>query len=366
MNILYISHLTPSKSEGPNNSVPAQVKAQSNYDNIFWWNLTKVIQDHWLKTGLFHGEEEYPNKKISTLPKPFNSPDLVVFESFYYMDDVLLSWECRRRKIPYIITTRGALTKQGQAQKRLKKKVANFFLFRSMVKHAAAIQFLTTQEYKDSGDKWNKHYFIIPNGTYRQTELSFSDKDLTAGVNGICIGRFDPYQKGLDLLLESVDIKKDLLRKNKISIYLYGPERMTCREEFIKQVETRNLNDILVVKDGVYGDEKDKVLRNADFYIMTSRYEGMPMSMIEAMSYGIPCFATRGSNMAEEIDHWKAGWACETSIRSITDTFDSFICDLPKLREYGNNALRLSMKFDWNEIGRNTHEEYKKILSRLL
>lgn len=362
MNILYISHLTTNKSEGPNNSVPAQVKAQSNYDNVFWWNLTEAVQDHWLDTGLFHGVKEFPNKAISSLPKPFNNPDLVVFESFYYLDDVFHSWECLRRKIPYVITTRGALTWQGQAQKQLKKRVANFLLFRSMVTHAASIQYLTQQEYLDSGDKWNPHHFIIPNGTNQRNGLVFEHKQKRDDIKGVCIGRFDPYQKGLDLLLESVDRRKDQLRSKSITISLYGPKRMTCREDYANQISERGLEDILLVKDGVFGEDKEKVLREADFFIMTSRYEGMPMSMVEALSYGVPCFATKGTNLSEEIRKYQAGWSCETSVEGIVNAFDSLIHDTNKLDDYRKNALSLSKEYNWDEIGRRTHEEYAKIV----
>lgn len=364
MNILYISHLTTRKSEGPNNSVPAQIKAQSNYDNVFWWNLTKAVQDHWLDTGVFHGVNEYPNKAIITLPVPFNKPDLVVFESFYYLDDVFHSWECRRRKIPYVITTRGALTWQGQAQKKLKKKVANFILFKSMVKHAASIQYLTKQECADSGLKWNKNFFIMPNGAFQQDNLRTGQKKGSDKINGVCIGRFDPYQKGLDLLLEAVEKRKDVMRDKKVTISLYGPERMTCREDFAKQIAEKHLKDILIIKDGVYGADKEKVLREADFFIMTSRFEGMPMSMIEAMSYGVPCFATKGTNLSEEIKNSKAGWSCETTIDGIVNGFDELVRDIGNFSTFSKNALFLSKKYDWNEIGRRTHEVYQRIISK--
>lgn len=53
MNILYFSHLNNLISEGPNYSVPAQILAQSKYDNVFWINLTDrrcVLHD----VGLFN------------------------------------------------------------------------------------------------------------------------------------------------------------------------------------------------------------------------------------------------------------------------------------------------------------------------
>ena len=42
MNILFISKLSGNLWAGPNNSIPAQVKAQSRIDNVFWYNLNNT------------------------------------------------------------------------------------------------------------------------------------------------------------------------------------------------------------------------------------------------------------------------------------------------------------------------------------
>lgn len=360
MNILYISHLTNNIAQGPNYSVPAQIAAQAEYDNVFWWNLTDACQQHWLDTGLFHGIKEYPKKKISALPEPFNQPDLVVFESFYYIDDVLLSLECRKRKIPYVIIPRSALTRQGQAQKRLKKTVANFLLFKPMTRHALSVQYLTEQERVDSGSKWCASSFIMPNGIYPAKARKVFEK--TDALNGICIGRFDPYQKGLDLLLEACDSCSAALREAKLTVTLYGPERMGCREAFANQVSERGLGDILLIKDGIFGEEKAKILQQADFFIMTSRFEGMPMSLIEAMSYGLPCFVSQGTNMRAEVEKNDAGWGCDATVEGIIQALRKLLTDRENLQQIGQNAYALSLRYNWNEIGRKTHAVYQDLL----
>lgn len=348
-------------ANGPSYSVPAQIKAQSAFDNVFWWNMADdAVQEDWLKTGLFHGIKDYPNKAISSLPKPFNSPDLVVFEDFYYLDDALHALECYLRRIPYTIVPRGALTYQGQAQKRLKKIIANFLIFKPMVKHAAAIQFLTHREQADSGEKWNKNRFIAPNGAYILPDYK-EKTDKPIELKGVCIGRFDPFHKGLDLLMDAVSEIQKELRAAKLSVSLYGPERMGLREAYQQEVRERGLDDILIVKDGIFGEEKADVLKCADFFLMTSRFEGMPMSMIEAMSYGLPCFATKGTNMAEEIDSHQAGWTCDNTVESIIECFCRMISQKDKLLEYGRNAHDLSLRYDWVAIAERTHKEYLKL-----
>lgn len=359
MNILYISHLTNVISEGPNYSVPAQIKAQSEYDNVFWWNLTSAKQQHWLDTNLFHGIEEYPSKKIKDLPKPFDEPDLVVFESFYYIDDALLSIECRIRHIPYIIVPRSALTKQGQNQKRLKKFVANILLFRPMTRHALAIHYLTEKEKIDSGIKWNTESFVIGNGITRKP---FNYKEIKSPVRGVYIGRFDPIQKGLDLLLEACVSCKELMQKNNVVIELYGPKRYNCREEYQELINKNDMGELLIIRDGVFGEEKQSVLETADFFVMTSRFEGMPMSLIEAMSYGLPCLITEGTNMTDVVDKYDAGWTAKVDASNIAEALKRMLQDIPEFNQKRKNAWELSKEYDWDSIAIETHKEYEQLL----
>ena len=82
------------------------------------------------------------------------------------------------------------------------------------------------------------------------------------------------------------------------------------------------------------------------------------------MSYGVPCFATKGTNLSEEIKNSKAGWSCETTIDGIVNGFDELVRDIGNFSTFSKNALFLSKKYDWNEIGRRTHEVYQRIISK--
>lgn len=361
MNILFVSHLTNNISEGPNYSVPAQVLSQSCYDNVFWWNLTKAKQSFWLEKGLFHNIDEFPNVKISVLPVPFNNPDLVVFEGFYFINNVKLAIECRKKEIPYIIIPRCSLTWQAQKKKRLKKIVGNWLIFNKFAKQALAIQYLTQSEQNDSGQKWNEKSVVIPNGIY---PTNFK-KDIKKknNIRGIYIGRFDIYHKGLDLLLEACKESKDKLIKFNIKIYLYGPDYKNAKKKLLNKINLFKLQETLFLCNAVSGSEKKNIIENADFFIMTSRFEGLPMSLIEALSYHLPCLVTQGTYMANDILKSKAGWACETSVEGIKQAFSALINDLDNLDDLSNNAYSLSQKYDWQNIAKTTNLTYSLLVA---
>lgn len=360
MDIVYISHLTDQISEGPNYSVPAQIQAQSKIDNVFWWNRTEAFQECWGKIQCFHGRD-FNAKKLSELPEPFCHPDLVVFESFYYIDDVVVSWECRKRKIPFIVVPRSALTAAAQKRKRIKKIIGNTIFFNSMVRRAIAIQYLTEKEKADALKEWNSKDIVIPNGIF----MPENDADHLFNNDKIIIsyiGRFEPYQKGLDILLNAVKVIKDLLVEKNVTIKLYGPERMNCRQEYAEDIKRHGIESVMEVCDGVFGKEKEQVLLQTDIFIMVSRFEGLPMSMLEALSYGIPCIASAGTNLADAIQANHAGWGCKTDSISICDTLMQAIEEKEKFRQMSLNAIKLAKTYDWDEIAQTSHNAYCSLL----
>lgn len=364
MNILYITNLSTNISSGLNWSVPATVNAQSKIDNVLWVNLTNTMMPHWQQVKAFHTINEFGNISIDVLPAPFNNPDIVVFEGFYHPNDPKLAKELKRKKIPYIVTPRGSLTRQaqnGNLKKKLKKVIANFLIFKPYTKAAAALQYLTEAECRDSGISWNRQSFIIPNGFNPPTETKevFS----LSGIKAIFIGRLDMYHKGLDSLLEGCKSIKDTLIGENFTLDIYGPKRYDY-ERIDKYIKENGLENIISLKGETSGSEKEQALLNSDLFILTSRFEGHPMGLVEAIAYGLPCLVSPGSNMSKEILDSHGGWVCQTDAESIAETIVEILKNKKELPAKGENAKKLSLSYNWDNIACNFHDEVVSILGK--
>lgn len=362
MNILYISKLTGDMWAGPNNSVPAQIAAQSKIDNVFWYNFNRLISDSWSKLDYFNNLNDFPQRKIKFLPKPFNNPDLVVFEGTYEYPFCSLIFDIWKKNIPYIVVPRSSLTELAQHNKYIKKIIGNILFFNRFLNKALAIHYLTEKEYLNSGYKWNKNYMIIPNGIENKTFIK--TKKITQQLKGIYIGRIEIYQKGLDLLVEACFHIQRELREANCRINLYGPDRNNSTERLQKNIDRAGIQDFIFIHDAIFNEEKKNVQTEADFFIMTSRFEGHSMGLIEALSYGLPSIVTDGTNMSAEITEADAGWASATTIDGIANMLLKMIHQADYFHEKSKNAIRLAKRYNWDTLAEKSHYEYVKLLNR--
>ena len=210
MDILYISKLDGRPWVGPTYSVPKQISAQSCYDNIFWFNFYDGGQDEgiknvniWKKLSYYADLSDFPSGHIADLPVPFNRPDLIVVEQCYPFARSTIRQEIMKSGIPYIVVPRGEFTHNAQNKKALKKKIGNFVLqIPRFVRCGVAIQCLTNQENRETDSFWGNKRIVLPNGT---DIPNLTEKKKKEGKVFVSIGRYEPYQKGLDLLIAAVE-----------------------------------------------------------------------------------------------------------------------------------------------------------------
>lgn len=360
MIILYVSELNGSVSAGPSWSVPSRIKAQEAIDNVLWINLTPNYLQHWKDVKAYHSITEFENFGLDYLPLQFRKPDVVVFEGFYSMKAVYFSKYLRRKEIPYVIVPRGSLTWQARHNSsRWKKNIAHWLWFDSFVSNALAVQYLTETEKKDSAKQICRSSFVLPNGITPPTKIKnrFSEN----GVRAVFIGRIDIYHKGLDVLLEACSQIHSELKMAGFSLKIYGPKNQDY-EKVKHFIQERNFQDIVSIMGEISGIAKAEALLDADLFMLTSRFEGHPMGLIEALSFGLPAFVTPGTNMASEIDGANAGWVTDCEKNSIIQTLIRAIKEKNMYSIKSKNALDLSKGYDWNLLAKKFHDKLENLL----
>lgn len=358
MNLVYISNNSNSVDGGPNWSVPYSVKAQQKYDNVLWINLSVgTFQRHWGEVEAYHNISDYGRRiSLKLLPAPFCNPDFVVFEGFYFFEHVRFAKELKKNNVPYIIVPRGSLTKNafhnGSIIKFIKKKLAHLLFFNSYIYNAKCIQYLTLTERSESDKVLCVPSFILPNGINLPSKIK---DNFSKGIKGVFIGRQDINQKGLDILFAAIEKLKKELRKASFTLDIYGPPRYDYKR-VTELINEMGIHDIVRNHEvGISGEDKENVLLSSDVFFLTSRFEGHPMGLIEALSYGVPVLITQGANMRENVDNYYAGWTCDTTIEGVTKALEHMLADKNNFQEIGSNARRLASMYDWDLLAQQFH-----------
>ena len=342
-------------ANGVHVAVPRHVQAQANLAQVLLVNIRNINVAGDIQCE-YKGAESFPDY----LPEPFNKPDIAIFHEVNYIEYIRLYKQVLKRHIPYIIVPHGCITKTALKKKWLKKKIAYTLWFNRFVKKATAVQCLSENEAKESVIAENK--IIVPNGM----ELH-EQKPVHSGREGmklVYIGRLE-FVKGLDLMIKAVGKIAGYMRENKITLDICGPD-INGRLATIKgYIEEENVWDIVHTHPPVFGEEKARVINDGDVFIQTSRSEGLPLGILEAMSYGMPVIVTKGTRLMEEVTGSNCGYAAGDNAETIANAVKQAFETKNSWAEKGTSARNLiAEKYCWEKIADDSVKRYKQFVEK--
>ncbi len=363
MIILHVANLDERKAAGPNINVPQNVIYGNKYEVVGLYNLkkSKIIFD--IQNDKYFSIVDYKN--ISELPEPFNRPDIVVFQGMYEIEQCRVARELVKKKIPYIVVPRCSMTTAAIKSHELKKRIANILFFNSFIKNAEAIQFLTENEYEESKNSFRfKNYYILGNGIELPTQRYKVKKRDYFKI--VFVGRYNVYHKGLDVLLDAVKNNKDWFNNNNVVLCLYGSDSDNGLRFLESRVKGDNIDSIVKICGPVFDNEKKKALLDADVFIHTSRLEGQPTSVIEAIGYGVPVIVTPGTNVSDVVIEHGLGFVAQLNPESVFDAIATALNSKKQFSSISENEINYAKKnFDWDGIVKESIKEYNSIMDSI-
>lgn len=98
----------------------------------------------------------------------------------------------------------------------------------------------------------------------------------------LTIGRFTPLHKGIDLLIEAYHLFSQRNQEWCLDIVGEGKEENTFRNLIARY----HLEDRITIHP--FTNNIQEYYSNAQIYVLSSRWEGMPLVLVEAMAHGLP------------------------------------------------------------------------------
>tara|TARA_Y100001960_G_scaffold331480_1_gene428620 strand:- start:592 stop:1647 length:1056 start_codon:yes stop_codon:yes gene_type:complete len=273
--------------------------------------------------------------------------DVIVLVGLYHVKFLPLLLRALWLGKKIIISPRSNLTKRSISSSF--KKKAYLFLLGPII-NRTYIHFLSNEECAQSYFS-NRLGFISGNGVDESKiyldlkDKSFSDKDEPFVIG--YMGRLDIEHKGIDVLFDSLS----LVKRSKINIIIYGPKhRNLSLKSYLNNIP-KNIKVEYFEWPLNTVEEKKQFFEKIDFFIHTSKYEGVPQSVLESIANGVPVIVSKGTNIHSLISENELGFNFDSTPRELADVLDS-ISDIEE-EEY--NKMRLNCKLygcnnlSWNK-----------------
>ena len=329
------------------------VNAQNNIDGFEARVLSVRADITNIKSSSF---DFLGNRSFEKYLSDYN-PNVVIFHSHYYLEYVSMSRTLRKRGIPYFIEPHGSFGVAALQKSKYRKIVANYLVLNTLLRKAKGYIFLNESEKLDS--KFHAGLdLVIPNGIYEEDIVE--EYDAIGEWSFYFVGRFDIRHKGLDILFDALDILEQ--RKVPMKLNLFGTGSASEIEYVNERVKKY---DCLQVQNcgPVYGDDQKQRLEKHGIMILSSRYEGFPMTVLEAWKYGNPCLVTPGTNVQKEIVMHELGWGTSLDAHSIADAMIKAQNEYISAREDYIIRCKKYVKdtYSWDRLAQISYEKLSEI-----
>lgn len=237
------------------------------------------------------------------------------------------------------------------------KSTAKYLLWNYLYKFADAVTILTSYD-KAFFDKKSRKVVVMPNPCSFQPNKEKTKRNKII----LSVGDLDRYyHKGFDNLL---DIASEVLKKHpdwKFMIVGYGDKGLNILKEKAKQL---NLEDNVIFA----GFRKDvqQLMQSSAIFMLTSRFEGLPMGLMEASSQGIACIAFDCvSGPSDIIQNGHDGFLVkDQDIKEMVEKTNMLIEDETLRMNLSKNAIQSSIKYSVENIGEKWHDLFKEIIAK--
>jgi glycosyltransferase involved in cell wall biosynthesis len=199
---------------------------------------------------------------------------------------------------------------------------------------------------------------IVPNGVPPKAPASPAKQ---GPFKIICLANYEK-RKGQADLIEAVS---KLRCERNIHIGLYGFESEIGQlEKLTSQAAGLGIDTNLEIPGPVSGEQKELLLSKSHCFCLPSYDEGLPISMLEAMAYGIPVVTTRVGAIPEAVVDGEEGLLFDPgNVEELRSCIDALIQDEDFASNIGlKGRERLIRDFSLNRSSRMILDIYQELI----
>lgn len=300
------------------------------------------------------GKQDYPFLPGLPLKLEQVKPEVVHGESHLFLPTIQALRKAKNLKIPCVITVHGVFADRGFSI----NTAQNLYLHTlglATLRSADKIICLTksdASQINKLGCKSEK-IVIVQNAVATDyfKPLKNIDEDLI-----VWVGRF-VEEKGVKYLIEAARNIALNRPDTKILLIGYGP----LKSKIIEMAQSFGLLNKSIFIGGPLGRDKiAQILGKAAIFVFPSSKEGMPISLLEAMSCELPVVAFDVPGIAEIIDNGKTGIMVQPrNSQQLAEAVIDLLNNKAKRKELGVNSRKYVIQNNsWETVQRSLDKVY--------
>lgn len=170
----------------------------------------------------------------------------------------------------------------------------------------------------------------------------------------VCVARFSKV-KNQDLLIRVAELLHQKYGNLDLTFIGDGDELKNCKQ-LVMELEATEYVHFLGVCPNVFD-----LLRNYDVFVLPSKYEGMPMSIIEAMAAGLAVIASDVGAVSEIIDDGENGLLCSPTFDDLMNCLMKLLIDRTLIENLGKKAQVKASMFSAKTMAENYVKIYEQL-----
>lgn len=283
-------------------------------------------------------------------------PDIVV-STFTNDSDFLYKFKDGSKKVlEFHFCYDGFKSQREYGPQTLKNKLLSYYRLKKHKYIAKKYDTFVVLTQEDA-TKWNGYInlHVIPN------MLSFEPKVISSCIEKrvIAVGRLD-FQKKFDRLIDIWSLLYNKCPDWRLTIFGSGPDK----DNLLEQIKRLGLTGIVTIHQPTQIIEEEFL--KSSLFVMTSTYEGLPMTMLEALSCGLPCVSYDFKCGPKDIiiDGWNGYIVEENDKKTFAERLLELIKDDVKRTSFGRNAKQSSERYKADNIMPIWEELFNELLKQ--
>lgn len=215
----------------------------------------------------------------------------------------------------------------------------------------------------DIREKYDRDTMVIPNGVFlpqiSENDYALRKHNLNRGKYILSVGRFVP-EKGFSDLIEAFNT----VRLDKWNLVIVG--RADHEDSYsLKLKDKASKNNNIILTGFLTGELLSAIYSHAGLFVLPSYYEGLPIVLLEAMSYGLSCIASDiPANRNVELN--QSRYFTPGDVKALATKIKHFTSDPLSVKQKRTQMKMITKKYNWEVIADKTLEIYRQVWSRII